>query len=98
MLTKKKLIILEMYLKLIEKGETLDFDAKDESGKTVLHLACWKKDPIMLELLLEYARDQLRFDILDENGLTPLHYAICNWSSFELIQNAPLPNGRTCRS
>ena len=46
----------------------------------------------MLELLLEYAGNELRFDILDKNGLTPLHYAICNWSNFELIWNSYEPN------
>ena len=77
--------ILETYLKLIEKGVTLDFDARDNIGQTVLHFACWQKNPVMLKLLLKYAGNQLSFDIKDNNGLTPLHYASFNWPNFELI-------------
>ena len=63
----------------------MDFDARDNIGQTVLHFACWQKNPVMLKLLLKYAGNQLSFDIKDNNGLTPLHYASFNWPNFELI-------------
>ena len=87
-----KVKILEMYLKLIEKGVTFDLDAQDYLGQTALHFACWQKDSIMLNLLMQYAGNELNFGILDKNGLTPLHYAVCNWTNFELIWNSYEPN------
>ena len=80
--------MFEMLLKYskIQDDIVLDLDAKTEgSEQTVLHFACWHRDPIMLSILLKYCADDLDFAIFNAQGWTPLHYAVCNPEVMKLL-------------
>ena len=79
--------MFEMLLKYSKSHQiVLDLDAKTEgSEQTVLHIACWHRDPIMLSILLKYYADDLDFGISNAQGLTPLHYAVCSSETIKLL-------------
>jgi cytohesin len=55
---------------LVEAGA--DVAARDKTGKTPLHRACWGHDPPTVELLLKSGADA---NARDNDGRTPLHVA-----------------------
>ena len=52
---------------------TIDFDFRDEKGRTILHYAAVGGNRIILQLLVDAG---MSVDVLSDEGLTPLHFAV----------------------
>src|SRR5438105_10245956 len=62
---------IEQVTRLLEQGE-IDINAKDEHGRTSLHLASWKGYLGISKLLLAFGAN---IEAQDDDKQTPLHFA-----------------------
>mmetsp|Transcript_19644 Transcript_19644/g.75379 ORF Transcript_19644/g.75379 Transcript_19644/m.75379 type:complete len:228 (-) Transcript_19644:40-723(-) len=58
--------------------QPLSLNAKDINGYTPLHLACLKKSPDMVHVLLRVGGDKLKLDATDNAMWAPIHCAALN--------------------
>lgn len=61
-------------------SDSIDLDAKDEEGRTMLHWAVDRSQIAVVELLVKHEAD---INIQDQDGMTCLHYAV-NCENIEL--------------
>ena len=74
---------IEFLIELREKFE-INLEERTNNGETILHLACWKRDIEIVDLIhiaLEKFNIDINFDTSDNNQSTPLHYACMNKTS-----------------
>ena len=73
----------------------INLDERDNNGRTILHLACGKRDIEIVDLIhnaLEKINIDIDFDTLDYNQNTPIHLACMNNTSdvaIRLLQRFP---------
>ena len=62
----------------------LNLEARTNKGSTILHLACWKRDIEIVDIVsngLQEISSDIDFDTLDNSGESPLHDACLNKDS-----------------
>lgn len=74
----------DVYKFLIAQKE-VDFDARDFSGKQLIHVACEHRSVLILSDLLDNYSGRIDINSLDKNGDTPLHLA-CENGNVEIIE------------
>lgn len=67
-----KAMLTEDKILQLNKDEVASINAKDQDGRTALHIACMRNKPIMAQGLLTFNPDLKQPDVY---GNTPLHYA-----------------------
>lgn len=69
--------IVKLKLNTMLNGEkTYPLDAKDQYGRSVVHLACFLDASIAEEMLIELISHGANVNCRDESGNTPLHVII----------------------
>lgn len=58
---------------MLNGEKTYPLDAKDQDGRSVVHLACFLDAPIAEEMLKELISHGANVNCRDESGNTPLH-------------------------
>jgi ankyrin repeat protein len=75
---------------LLSEKHNISIDARDQEGRTALHLAAWKGYHGIVELLLE---NEARKDVKDVENRRPIHLAA--WAGYPIVVNLLLLDLKT---